>query len=200
MDDARTVFLNCEEFNEDDSEVSHVTYTVKLRSSWSQIELSVPCYIIVHDVHDLIFLYLFLQVGQAGKRLFQFFERRWEELAPNMDWGSGGRYEFSFSFLVFPHARSTLVCRRILSAGKLICHLGFGNCGGMVWGKICQGRRRAPILYRLSIQSKMAASKTSCTASYLPSLTKLTFPCEVSFLTYVCLFVFINRFAEMKWE
>jgi len=25
VDDARTVFLNCEEFNEDDSEVSHVT-------------------------------------------------------------------------------------------------------------------------------------------------------------------------------
>jgi len=44
VDDARTVFLNCEEFNEDDSEV-----------------------------------------GQAGKRLFQFFERRWEELAPNSD-------------------------------------------------------------------------------------------------------------------
>ncbi|XP_067020719.1 bromodomain adjacent to zinc finger domain protein 2B-like isoform X4 [Acropora muricata] len=44
VDDARTVFLNCEEFNEDDSEV-----------------------------------------GQAGKRLFQFFERRWEELAFNLD-------------------------------------------------------------------------------------------------------------------
>ncbi|PFX32428.1 bromodomain adjacent to zinc finger domain protein 2B-like isoform X3 [Stylophora pistillata] len=44
VDDARTVFLNCEEFNEDDSEV-----------------------------------------GQAGKRLFEFFERRWEQLAPNMD-------------------------------------------------------------------------------------------------------------------
>ena len=26
VDDARTVFLNCEEFNEDDSEVGHVTY------------------------------------------------------------------------------------------------------------------------------------------------------------------------------
>ena len=25
------------------------------------------------------------QVGQAGKRLFEFFERRWEQLAPNMD-------------------------------------------------------------------------------------------------------------------
>jgi len=44
VDDARRVFLNCEEFNEDDSEV-----------------------------------------GQAGKRLFQFFERRWEELAANID-------------------------------------------------------------------------------------------------------------------
>lgn len=44
VDDARTVFLNCEEFNEDDSEV-----------------------------------------GQAGKRLFRFFERRWEELAFNLD-------------------------------------------------------------------------------------------------------------------
>ena len=32
------------------------------------------------------------QVGQAGKRLFEFFERRWEQLAPNMDWErEGGR-------------------------------------------------------------------------------------------------------------
>ncbi|CAH3184955.1 unnamed protein product, partial [Porites evermanni] len=44
VDDARTVFLNCEEFNEDDSEV-----------------------------------------GQAGKRLFKFFEDRWEEVAPTSD-------------------------------------------------------------------------------------------------------------------
>lgn len=44
VDDARTVFLNCEEFNEDDSEV-----------------------------------------GQAGKRLSQFFEQRWDELALNID-------------------------------------------------------------------------------------------------------------------
>ena len=30
------------------------------------------------------------QVGQAGKRLFEFFERRWEQLAPNMDWEREG--------------------------------------------------------------------------------------------------------------
>ena len=27
----------------------------------------------------------FLQVGQAGKRLFKFFEDRWEEVAPTSD-------------------------------------------------------------------------------------------------------------------
>lgn len=36
MDDARTVFLNCEEFNEDDSEVSHVTHTVELKPVCSE--------------------------------------------------------------------------------------------------------------------------------------------------------------------
>ena len=134
---------------------------------------------------------LFLQVGQAGKRLFQFFERRWEELAPNMDWGSGGRYEFSFSFLVFQHACSTVVCGRILSARKFWTrHLGFGFCGGMGWGKICRGSRRAPFLYRLSIQSKMAASKTACTASY-PSHQRPNFLSHLNFPFWLtCLFFF----------
>ena len=71
-----------------------------------------------------------------------------------MDWGSGRRYEFSFSFLVFQHACSIVVCGRILSARKFWTRpLGFGNCGTMGWGKICRGSRPgvAPCLFTNSV-------------------------------------------------
>ena len=78
MDDARTVFLNCEEFNEDDSEVSHVI-------TLNNLDPRFPLLGIEWHVIQQSYSVESPQVGQAGKRLFEFFERRWEELAPIMD-------------------------------------------------------------------------------------------------------------------
>lgn len=117
-----------------------------------------------------------------------------------MDWGSGERYEFSFSFLVFQHACSIVVCGRILSARKFWTrHLGFGNCGRMGWGKICRESRRAPFLYRLSIQSKMAASKTACTASY-PSHQRPNFLSHLNFPFWLTCLFFFSLTDLLRWN
>lgn len=97
MDDARTVFLNCEEFNEDDSEVSHVKSEwrhQRRRSLLINLDSRIsPCngtafYLLLSSLLERLInadTIMSPQVGQAGKRLFEFFERRWEQLAPNMD-------------------------------------------------------------------------------------------------------------------